>query len=570
MTTAETGVGERRFWRSGWLWRGIVCCCVLCVCLTPITFGDGTQTPPWAVGLLLALTYAGLAALIAGWRGRSVRANLLGYGMALPVGIAGLLLTLRFSATTVLTLGGLGLLGAGGLALLAGKRFSAGNGETIWLLLLGGWMRFCYVLCTSVTQRQHDVGDFVGNKGHAGYILYLYQHGHLPDFDVREVWQYYHPPLHHIRCAIWLHVWEFLGVAHDAACESLQMLTLCDSWIALLLMAWLFRYFHLHGRAFLTALALVALHPTFFLLAGSVNNDMLSVLFFLGTLVAGLSWYRKPCLWRMVAAALCMGLGMMTKLSVWMAAVPLAVLFLARFCQMQKGGHRRLVGQAALFLVLCAPLALWWEVRNAVKFGVPIAYVPELPLDSEQYVGNIAPWKRLLDFSWKQFYHVGMQFVWYGGDYFEWNPTIGLWKTAVFDELVTDVFYPQIHVPAIVLFWSSVLLSLAGTAAVLRFLGTPAKAQRWQRLALLLLGMGLFLNYLIFCLVYPHTCTQNIRYVVPLIPIGALALGMLCRNWAKCAGRLRRICVLGVQGLTFLFCLHAVLVYAIVACVGES
>ena len=353
-------------------------------------------------------------------------------------------------------------------------------------------MRFCYVLCTSVTQRQHDVGDFVGNKGHAGYILYLYQHGHLPDFDVREVWQYYHPPLHHIRCAIWLHVWEFLGVAHDAACESLQMLTLCDSWIALLLMAWLFRYFHLHGRAFLTALALVALHPTFFLLAGSVNNDMLSVLFFLGTLVAGLSWYRKPCLWRMVAAALCMGLGMMTKLSVWMAAVPLAVLFLARFCQMQKGGHRRLVGQAALFLVLCAPLALWWEVRNAVKFGVPIAYVPELSLDSEQYVGNIAPWKRLLDFSWKQFCHVGMQFVWYGGDYFEWNPTIGLWKTAVFDELVTDVFYPQIHVPAIVLFWSSVLLSLAGTAAVLRFLGTPAKAQRWQRLALLLLGMGLF------------------------------------------------------------------------------
>ena len=54
------------------------------------------------------------------------------------LGIAGLLLTLAvFSATTVLTLGGLGR-GAGGLALLAGKRFSAGNGETIWLLLLGG------------------------------------------------------------------------------------------------------------------------------------------------------------------------------------------------------------------------------------------------------------------------------------------------------------------------------------------------------------------------------------------------------------------------------------------------
>ena len=68
-----------------------------------MTFGDGTQTPPWAVGLLLALMYAGLAALIAGWRGRSVRANLLGYGMALPVGIAGLLLTLRFSATTAVS-----------------------------------------------------------------------------------------------------------------------------------------------------------------------------------------------------------------------------------------------------------------------------------------------------------------------------------------------------------------------------------------------------------------------------------------------------------------------------------
>ena len=91
------------------------------------------------------------------------------------------------------------------------------------LILLGVAIRFTYVLYTGIVDRQHDVGDFTSTIGHAGYIGYWYQQPRfqLPDFDVRNYWQYYHPPLHHWLMAILLSVLTALDVPYQQAGEAM-------------------------------------------------------------------------------------------------------------------------------------------------------------------------------------------------------------------------------------------------------------------------------------------------------------------------------------------------------------
>ena len=79
-----------------------------------------------------------------------------------------------------------------------------------------------------------------------------------------------------------------------------------------------------------------------------------------------------------------------------------------------------------------------------------------------------------------------------------------------------------------VLFWSAVIVGLAGFAAMIYFLTKKNQKTPFPvRLAVgvfYVLVLGL---YYLFCFSFPHVCTQNVRYGVPLIVLGALALGYL-------------------------------------------
>ena len=78
--------------------------------------------------------------------------------------------------------------------------------EEKWVILIlaaGFLLKLVYVLYTGIGTLQHDVHSFTDStNGHAGYIRYLYTYGHLPDFDPRQEFQFYHPPLHHILSAL--------------------------------------------------------------------------------------------------------------------------------------------------------------------------------------------------------------------------------------------------------------------------------------------------------------------------------------------------------------------------------
>lgn len=430
------------------------------------------------------------------------------------------------------------------------------------LFVAGFLLRLTYVLYTVYSVRQHDVSLFGKTSGHAGYIEYLYKNMALPDFDVRTRWQFYHPPLHHAIAAIWMRFLVSFGVSYSHACESVQILTLFYSACCMILSCKIFRALHLKGAGLVVAFSVVAFHPTFIIFAGSINNDILSVTFMLGAILNAINWYYSQTMGNILKIALCVGLGMMTKLSAWMVAPAIALMFAVVFFSKLRL-WKKYIAQFAAFLGICAPLGLWWSIRNLVLWKVPVSYVPLLSETSEQYIGFHSVTERLFNFGWEQFEWVYTQFGFYEGTYFEYNPTIALFKTAMFGERINDVLFPGIAISGPVLFWSGIALALTGVVAMIFFFAKKVtKSDTVIKFFLALLYFVILISYYYFCMAYPHTCTQNIRYASPLIVLGAFFIGtvLLSLKGKKTSHKILRG---GLYGLTALFCTSSAATYFI-------
>ena len=402
------------------------------------------------------------------------------------------------------------------------------------LIALGITIRFVYILYTGSSERQHDIGVFTGIPGHAGYINYWYENGlKLPDFDVRNYWQYYHPPFHHWLMAGLLSVLTALGVDFSKATEAIQILPMLYSSLTMIVSYRIFRLVKLKGTPLIAAMAVLCFHPTFLLFGGAFNNDMLLMLFMMAAILWGLRWYREPVFRNIIPLALCIGLGMMTKLSGWMVAPAVAFLFLAVFIQHIKK-PLKYIGQFVIFGVICVPLGLWWQARNLLKFHVPPTYVPDIGVNSVMYSGNMPLTERLFSFGNGQLSYVYGSISFSGAPYDEYNPTLGLFKTAMFDECtnsINDLHFPQIKATGPILFWISVVLFLICFGCFIYMMIKKGKLLTGiERTYFSLLFAVMLISYYLFALAYPQSCTFNIRYCMPLIPLCMMGMALFLQK----------------------------------------
>ena len=452
------------------------------------------------------------------------------------------------------------------------------------LFLLAFAARLVYVLDISILVNQHDTRSFSvleNNYGHTGYIRYLLEEMHLPDFDVRGKSQFYHPPLHHLLCAVWIKIQTAIGLSFEDATENLQLLTLFYSMVSLFAVKKILDLFQVKGMAYYAAFSLVAFHPTFFLLAGSINNDGLSVMFVFLAVYAALAWYRNPTWYRIIGLALCIGLSMCAKLATGVIAPAVAFLFLLRFVRdrgLRAKGKR--IGQFALFGVVCIPLGIGWQVRNYLRFGVPLTYVPRLSDQADQYLGNYSVTERFLDFRSLLDFGVfpartGQQ----GATYFEHNIPLAAVKSSLFGEYSVWKSKDALNIFSAVLFWIAVVLTVVACICAVcmivrmirhksvRFTSeyrmTPAEGLFFLLYTLTILG-----SYVVFCFSYPHFCSMDFRYIVPLLLIGAALLGVSFnrlsekyRDGEEIRSRAARFAVGALLGSTVLFSVLSVILY---------
>lgn len=400
------------------------------------------------------------------------------------------------------------------------------------IILSGVLLRLIYITYTPITVRQHDVESFFeGGGGHAGYIEYIYNNHALPDFDPRNEWQFYHPPLHHILCAVWMAVFNLFGVKPElGGADSLSFLTLIYSSVLCFFSYKIFDRLKLKSIGLYVATALVTFHPTLIILSGSINNDILSAMLSVMAIYYTVKWSQDRKMSDILKIAFSVGLGMFTKLSVGLIAPAIAAVFLIVFIENIKDFKKYII-QFAVFAAVCCPIGLFWSVSNFVRYGMPLNYVPKISEDSWQYI-DVPPLKRLTDWSLYQFASPFTQWEGRGGAYDEFNPFIALLKNSMFDE---STFFAQsitLQSFCTALFLVNILIIAFSLAAMIIFTVKNKEIKSEIKALLGLIFIVVFGNYVMFCINFPHICTQNTRYCVPLIVVGAVFVGMFI-NRAK-------------------------------------
>ena len=413
------------------------------------------------------------------------------------------------------------------------------NAGIILIGALSALLRLFYVYYTPAWRRQHDVIGFGAEEGQAAFIEYFHQGHMLIDFDPRLRWGFFQPPLHHMIAALWIRLLEFAGIAYEAACEHVQVLTLIYSLITLFFVFLIFRYMKLDDEALLAAFAIAAVHPGFILMAGSVNNDMLAVMFTVMTIFFGLKWYDDPSWLYTVILAFTIGLGMMAKISAALAAPAIALLFAIN---MIRGGISSFVQYMAKFTAfgfICGPLALWSPVRNYIRFGVPLNYTPEV---GEEITASLI--SRIFDIRTRIPY---VSRIRNGDPYDEFNMFLGMMKTSLFgDENFAHAMSEAGHSgtgAAFMTIFGWLLLLSGSLLAVICFCCTvkvlvscsyiQSAAQRAYFAAIYIVSVIMYISFMVKAAYYS---SMDFRYVLYLIPVQALGAGL----YMKKAGRVHR------------------------------
>lgn len=414
---------------------------------------------------------------------------------------------------------------------------------SVLIIGLGLWLKLCYVLCTNVNIRQHDEGWFSIDEaasGHLGYISYLFTHHKLYQDDYRCMLQYCHPPLHHSICAVWIHIMEnIFHVNREAALESMQMLTLFYS-VSIIISAYLIlRHFDLKGNALYIPLIIISFHPCFTYLAAFINNDALAWAFTMGAFLCSLKWYKDPSMKNILKIAVCIGLGMMSKLSAALIAIPIAQLFLIVFLRNFKTSWKKFMGQFVAFGSLCVPLGMWFPLRGLIRWGIPLTYVQELPLDMDQGISNIPFLERITDFSLSQVSNVFENWT-YRNEFDELagvnehNPIIAILKNSIFGEFINDYYFSSSMVNVCkIFFWTSTAIAFIAFISMIYTFIKDRSADKVLKLFSGTFYVILMVNLYIMSYDYPLVCTMNFRYIMPTVVIGALSIGMVMKRKSK-------------------------------------
>lgn len=450
------------------------------------------------------------------------------------------------------------------------------NSESLNIFLISGLgfvLKIHYVLITSILDRQHDVLFFGGNAGHAAYIEYILNYHSLPNVNPQELWQSYHPPLHHIASAIWIGFNEkLLMVDHNASRESLQIPALIYSMLIIIISIRIMKYFKLKAHALYLPLIILNFHPSIIHFAGSINNDPLATVFVMGAILTTLQWYEKQTTRNIIKIALMIGLGMMTKISAGIVAPSVAFMFLIVLINRvkNKDNIRKLLTQYFIFGIICIPLGLWYPIRNTIRWGLPLLYVSKIPENTIQKI-DIPFWNRITDFSSYQFKNVYEQwkFIEDGSikGYNEFNPIIAAIKTSVFGEYLNDSVFkysnginPSFF--AYFMFWIAVIIAIIATFAFVHLITSKrlrSSLNTTCRIGIFFLTVFIFssmISYYKLANDYPFVCTMDFRYIVPLVPISLTLIGNWTDKYLFSNNRLRLVSTvtLYICFIIFAFC----------------
>ena len=405
------------------------------------------------------------------------------------------------------------------------------------VVTVGFALRLAYALRYGYFEHQHDV-ESLKSSGHLSYIYRLSLGQGLPDTNE---WQFSHPPLHHYIAAGVVALSKAVGCSEEAAFENIQLLTVLYSTLIIFISAAVFKECGLRGKTLTLSTSIIAFHPGFFILAGSINNDCLSILLSLAAIYMLIKWCKKKTVLNAALIGLFTGLGMMTKFSASLTAVIVAVTVIVKFITDKQRRLSDYLLQTAVFLAVMLPLGLWFQIRNMLLFGQPIGYVAPIGTDSPLYIGDISIVKRiLLPFSVRP---VGV----FADVWSEFN----LWTYLLRNSLFNEYSFGN----AAAAFFSVICnLCLIASSLAAMMLSLKRK-NRIEGASIPIIGLAWTVQVISFIylnLAYPFGCSMDSRYIMLTPVCGAAFVGVFLQKQCEVYSRLKPVGML-TETVTVLF-----------------
>ncbi len=392
------------------------------------------------------------------------------------------------------------------------------------IMILGILIRAMYIIYTPITERQHDVYS-INDQGHLGYIYTIYQTGKLPDTNSI---QFYHPPLFHSIAAGWLEVNDIFSVSLDKSIEGIQIITAIFSSLIMLVAYRIVEEIEIKNIYKIFIIAVMAFHPTFIILAGSINNDVLMILLSFYIILYLIKWNDDPNTKNTIILAIITGCAVMTKVSGAIMAVPIMYTFIKRIFEVHKMEKKRwsgLFGKLVLFGIISLPLGLWHPIRNLILFNQPLGGVL-LPGDV-LYVGQHSTVQRFLSISFKELF---------GQVYCVIPDNYNIFAYIVKCSILGEFTYNN-NINIYVTFFKFVNLVIILTTVLCTFILTGKyKREDKNSFIIMILLITFFTNiisYYTFNVKYPYLCTMDFRYIVPTVFTGISTICIVLDKFMK-------------------------------------
>lgn len=392
------------------------------------------------------------------------------------------------------------------------------------IMILGILIRAMYIIYTPITERQHDVYS-INDQGHLGYIYTIYQTGKLPDTNSI---QFYHPPLFHLIAAGWLKVNDLFNVGLDRSIEGIQIITAIFSSLIMLVAYRIVEKIEIRNIYKILIMVVMAFHPTFIILAGSINNDVLMILLSFYIILYLIKWNDDPNIKNTIILATITGCAVMTKVSGAIMAAPIMYTFIKRIFEVYKVEKKnllRLFGKFLLFGVISLPLGLWHPIRNLIMFNQKIGWVL-LPAEG-LYVGQYSIFERFLSISFKELFDYTYCAIPVDHNIFSY-----IVKTSILGEFTynngIDVY--------VSLFKIINLIIISITIICIFILLKKIKKISNNSFVTKILLITFFINivsYYHFNIKYPYICTMDFRYIVPTIFTGIVTVCVVLDEFIK-------------------------------------
>ncbi len=387
------------------------------------------------------------------------------------------------------------------------------------LLGLGVIVRTIYVLSSPWQVHQHDVIGHHISEGHLGYILSIFTHSALP--NSADPWQFIHPPLHHLLGAVYLKILAFMGLLSTEPFEQLQLLTLFYSILILILSLKLLRVLGIKNSSLIYSFSVLCFHPHLIFLSGSLNNDELLLLCTLAGLYCAIRWSEISSKKYLLLAALLTGLAMVTKTSGVLLFPAILLLIFIKKCLLEKKFPSFLI-DSIIFVSVFSSATGWWVIRCQTVLSIPINSIYYQGEASPQYIGNYSIIQRLISLDTRHFESLFIRFD--NKQFADFSIPISVIKSSIFGGWEFER-----KGIAFMLFISNILLIIGSIFALFQKLRI-IKEKNLKVTFLYIVYAIQLASFLFFCYRYPHTCTQDFRYIVITLIIGICFSGLLLND----------------------------------------